>query len=147
MTLQLDKETGSRIDRIVAAVRRAVSEHTLRPGETKGCRGCHDKTDGNHHPYQREDTEAWRHGVQTLQPFGIEVFAQPNGFEGFEQLRLIVVVGRKGMSDRGDDHDVAGDLSPGVSAVPVSAVSVSAVSVSAISAAALASASSASCAS
>lgn len=33
MTLQLDKEDGSRIDRIVAAVRRAVSEHTLNPGE------------------------------------------------------------------------------------------------------------------
>lgn len=59
---------------------------TLRPGETKGCRGCHDKTDGNHHPYQREDTEAWRHGVQTLQPFRPEV----RGFSFAREIQPIL---------------------------------------------------------
>lgn len=42
---------------------------TLRPGETKGCAGCHDKSNGNFHPYRPEQTDAWRHGVQKLRPF------------------------------------------------------------------------------
>lgn len=42
---------------------------TLMPGETKGCAGCHDKTDGNRHPYQLEDTLAWKREPQKLQPF------------------------------------------------------------------------------
>lgn len=42
---------------------------TLMPGETKGCTGCHDKTNGNRHPYQLEDTLAWKRDPQKLQPF------------------------------------------------------------------------------
>ena len=42
---------------------------TLRPGETKGCVGCHDKANGNFHPYADETTMAWKHGVQKLRPF------------------------------------------------------------------------------
>jgi len=42
---------------------------TLRPGETKGCVGCHDKANGNYHPYADETTMAWKHGVQKLRPF------------------------------------------------------------------------------
>ncbi len=42
---------------------------TLRPGETKGCAGCHDKTNGNQHPFHDETTMAWRHGTQKLRPF------------------------------------------------------------------------------
>lgn len=42
---------------------------TLRPGETKGCVGCHDKANGNHHPYDDNTTMAWKHGVQILRPF------------------------------------------------------------------------------
>jgi hypothetical protein len=43
---------------------------TLRPGETKGCTGCHDKSNGNRHPYEDTTTMAWKHGVQKLRhPF------------------------------------------------------------------------------
>ena len=42
---------------------------TLMPGETKGCTGCHDKTNGNRHPYQLEGTLAWKRDPQKLQPF------------------------------------------------------------------------------
>ena len=42
---------------------------TLRPGEAKGCVGCHDKANGNFHPYDDTTTMAWRHGVQKLRPF------------------------------------------------------------------------------
>ena len=42
---------------------------TVRPGETKGCVGCHDKGNANYYPFQREPTLAWNHGVQKLQPF------------------------------------------------------------------------------
>ncbi|MCP5546690.1 MAG: hypothetical protein H7A50_04880 [Akkermansiaceae bacterium] len=42
---------------------------TLRPGETKGCAGCHDKTNGNQHPYHPEETLAWKRAAQKLQPF------------------------------------------------------------------------------
>ncbi len=52
---------------------------TLRPGETKGCAGCHDKSNGNFHPYRPEQTDAWRHGVQKLRPFhgGVRGFSFP----------------------------------------------------------------------
>jgi len=42
---------------------------TLRPGETKGCAGCHDKANGNFHPYEDKTTMAWQHGVRKLKPF------------------------------------------------------------------------------
>ena len=42
---------------------------TVRPGEQKGCVGCHDKGNANYHPFQKEPTLAWKHGVQKLQPF------------------------------------------------------------------------------
>jgi hypothetical protein len=42
---------------------------TLRPGETKGCIGCHDKANANFHPYGDNATMAWKHGVQKLRPF------------------------------------------------------------------------------
>lgn len=55
---------------------------TLRPGETKGCAGCHDKTNGNAHPYHDESTMAWKHGPQKLRhPFHEE----PGGFS-FERM-------------------------------------------------------------
>lgn len=52
---------------------------TLRPGETKGCAGCHDKSNGNFHPFRPEQTDAWRHGVQKLRPFhgGVRGFSFP----------------------------------------------------------------------
>ena len=42
---------------------------TLRPGETKGCIGCHEKKEANAHPYADDGTLAWKHGVQRLRPF------------------------------------------------------------------------------
>ncbi len=50
---------------------------TLRPGEAKGCVGCHDKANGNFHPFHDETTMAWKHGVQQLRhPFE----GDPRGF-------------------------------------------------------------------
>lgn len=59
---------------------------TLRPGETKGCAGCHDKSNGNVHPYAPEDTMAWRHGVQQLQPF----HDSPRGFSFQREIQPIL---------------------------------------------------------
>ena len=42
---------------------------TVRPGETKGCVGCHDKGNANYYPFKNEPTLAWTHGVQQLKPF------------------------------------------------------------------------------
>jgi hypothetical protein len=56
---------------------------TLRPGETKGCVGCHDKSNGNVHPYHDETTMAWKHGPQKLRhPF-------EDGHPGFSFHRII----------------------------------------------------------
>jgi hypothetical protein len=60
---------------------------TLRPGETKGCAGCHDKTDGNHHPFHDETTLAWKHGPQKLlHPFE----GRPRGFSFPQMIQPIL---------------------------------------------------------
>ncbi len=60
---------------------------TLRPGETKGCAGCHDKTNGNQHPFHDESTMAWKHGAQDLQhPF----HEQPSGFSFAKTIQPIL---------------------------------------------------------
>ena len=60
---------------------------TLRPGETKGCAGCHDKSDGNRHPYEDTTTMAWKHGVQKLRhPFE----GRPRGFSFDRMIQPIL---------------------------------------------------------
>jgi hypothetical protein len=70
---------------------------TLRPGERKSCIGCHDKTNANFHPYKEEDTMAWKHGVQPLQPF----YGKTRGFSFVKEIQPIL--------DRScvDCHDVS----------------------------------------
>lgn len=56
---------------------------TLRPGESKGCVGCHDKSNGNAHPFHDESTLAWKHGAQKPRhPFD-------DGIAGFSFHRII----------------------------------------------------------
>jgi hypothetical protein len=59
---------------------------TLRPGEQKACRGCHDKTDANFHPYEREETLAWTKPPQSLQPF----YGPSRGFSFIEEVQPIL---------------------------------------------------------
>ncbi len=59
---------------------------TLRPGETKGCAGCHDKSNGNFHPYQHEETLAWKRDIQRLQPF----HGPPRGFSFPKEIQPIL---------------------------------------------------------
>ena len=59
---------------------------TLRPGEQKSCVGCHDKTNQNFYPYEKEDTLAWKHGIQTLKPF----YGKPRGFSFIKEIQPIL---------------------------------------------------------
>lgn len=59
---------------------------TLMPGETKGCAGCHEKTNGNRHPYQLEDTLAWKRDPQKLQSF----YGPARGFSFPKEIQPIL---------------------------------------------------------
>lgn len=77
---------------------------TLRPGETKGCVGCHDKTNGNFHPYQKDQTLAWRRDVQKLRHF----HGAPQGFSFPKQIQPILDA--KCISCHDGSHPPAMDL-------------------------------------
>ena len=68
------------------AIQTTRSWDTLRPGEQKGCLGCHEKSDGNRHPYAQEDTLAWKRGVQKLRPF----YGAPRGFSFPREIQPIL---------------------------------------------------------
>lgn len=59
---------------------------TLQPGEQKACAGCHDKSNGNFHPFAKEHTIAWRSGPQKLQPF----HGEPRGFSFAREIQPIL---------------------------------------------------------
>ena len=59
---------------------------TLQPGEQKACVGCHDKSNGNFHPFAKENTMAWRHGAQKLRPF----HGEPRGFSFAREVQPIL---------------------------------------------------------
>lgn len=74
------------LDEAGRAIQTTRSWDTLRPGEQKGCVGCHEKSDGNRHPFEREDTLAWQHGVQKLRPF----YGAPRGFSFPREIQPIL---------------------------------------------------------
>lgn len=59
---------------------------TVRPGEQKACTGCHEKSNGNVYPFQREDTLAWRRAPQQLQPF----YGPTRGFSFAREIQPIL---------------------------------------------------------
>ena len=59
---------------------------TLRPGETKGCIGCHEKQNANSHPYADDGSLAWKHGIQRLRPF----YGPTRGFSFAREIQPIL---------------------------------------------------------
>ena len=68
------------------AIQTTRSWDTLRPGEQKGCVGCHEKQDANAHPFADDGTMAWKHGVQRLRPFQ----GPPRGFSFAREVQPIL---------------------------------------------------------
>ncbi len=68
------------------AIQTTRSWDTLRPGEQKGCVGCHEKQDANAHPFADDGTLAWKHGVQQLRPFQ----GPPRGFSFAREVQPIL---------------------------------------------------------
>ena len=68
------------------AVQTTRSWDTVRPGEKKACKGCHAKQDANFYEFKKEDTQAWAHGVQQLQPF----YGPSRGFSFIKEVQPIL---------------------------------------------------------
>ncbi len=59
---------------------------TVRPGEKKACQGCHAKENANFYEFKEENTMAWKHGVQKLQPF----YGPTRGFSFIKEIQPIL---------------------------------------------------------
>ena len=59
---------------------------TVRPGEQKGCRGCHAGEQANYYPFRKENTKAWKAGAQKLEPF----YGRPRGFDFTAEIQPIL---------------------------------------------------------
>ncbi len=59
---------------------------TVRPGERKGCVGCHAKENANFYPFAKENTLAWNQKPQQLQPF----YGETRGFSFIKEIQPIL---------------------------------------------------------
>lgn len=74
------------LDKQGRVVQTTRSWDTVRPGEKKGCKGCHAKQDANYYDFKEENTLAWKHGVQKIQPF----YGPTRGFSFIKEVQPIL---------------------------------------------------------
>ncbi len=74
------------LDKQGRVIQNTRSWDTVRPGEKKACRGCHAKEDANFYPYEKENTLAWNHKPQQLQPF----YGGVKGFSYIQEIQPIL---------------------------------------------------------
>ena len=73
------------LDKKGRVIQTTRSWDTVRPGEKKACKGCHAKQDANFYTFGEENTQAWKHGVQQLQPF----YGPTRGFSFIKEVQPV----------------------------------------------------------